>query len=165
MALTTAQLVALKAEVTANPGSGYGFAAIYNAGNDTGLASALNFRRDGATPCPVNNVIGAAITVRRPDIAAKELLEAVDTRDFINSPTVLQGSWFESITQQPTIRLVNDDGSNTTAFGNFTRILNNTNGSQTRLAAIASRNGSRAEQLFGFGVGVSTDDIAQARQS
>ena len=69
MALTTAQYQALKAEITTDPRA-YGWAALYNAGNNTGLAAALNLPRTGANG-------GPAISLNRGTISAQELVEAI----------------------------------------------------------------------------------------
>jgi hypothetical protein len=45
---------------------------------------------------------------------------------------------------------------------NLIRLLNNTNGTQTRLTAVATRPGSRAEELFGTDQVVSPDQVAHA---
>lgn len=141
----------------------YGWPALYNAGNDTALAAALNLARTGANG-------GPAISIKRPDIGANELLEAVDIRDFPAAPAQvsnnqLAASWFESVTQFPRLRLLNENGTNTRVRTNLNRLLGDTNGSQARLDALAVKAGSRAEELFGFGTVVSADDIAIARQS
>lgn len=157
MALTTAQLAALATEINTDPLT-YGFAAMKVAGNDQGIADLLNKVRTGADGKP-------AISVKRPNCTPAEILEAIDVRDFPASPTgvtsvPLAQSYLESITQFPTIRLTNDDGSKTLVRKNIDRLVNDTQGSQTRLDAVAVRNGSRAEQLFGFGVAVSGNDVA-----
>lgn len=146
--------VALATELTTDPQT-YGYAALISAGSDAGLADLLNKVRDGTDG-------EAAITVRRADIAPNEILEAIDNRDFITSPNIAHASWFESVTQLRTIRLVNADGTNTRVLGNLRRLVNDTQGSQTRLDAIAVRNGSRAEQLFGVSTSITADDIARA---
>jgi hypothetical protein len=60
------------------------------------------------------------------------------------------------------IRLMNDDGTNTRVLTNLVRLLNNTNGTQTRLTAVATRPGSRSEELFGTDQVVSADQVAHA---
>ena len=155
----------LKGELQSDPAA-LGLTALYNAGNDQACAAVLNFPRDGVTPCPVNAIVGTAITVRRTDISSQELLEALDTRDL---PSVTAGnqaslSWFESATQQRTLRLVNDDGTPTRVKGNLDRLFGNTQGSQTRLNQVSSRIGSRAEALFGTGTTISASDIGETRE-
>lgn len=145
---------ALKTEIQTDP-LGYGYAGYLAAHEPENVAAALNKVRDGTDGKPT-------IQVRRLDVAAIEVLEAVDTRDFVASPNALQASWFESITQNATIRLANTDGTQNRIKNNLDRILNDTQGSQTRLNALAKRNGSRAEQLFGPGAVVTTADVAAA---
>lgn len=152
--LTDSQYTALRTEIQTDPQT-YGYAAYVTAGNDEGVAALLNKVRDGTDG-------EAAITVRRRDVAPLEILEAIDIRDFTASPGTLSASWFESITQYPTVRLANDDGSQTRVKNNLDRVLADTQGSQTRLNAIARRNGSRAEQLFRTGVVVTYYDVARA---
>lgn len=155
----------LKTELTTDP-RGYGYAGPISMGSDQSAADIINTIRDGTnpptSPTAVGGVASGLITVRRANIQATELLEAVDTRDFVTNATTIQASWFESITQALTIRLLNDDGSNTRVLTNLIRLLNNTNGTQTRLQAVATRPGSRSEELFGTDQQVSTDQIAKA---
>lgn len=144
----------LKTEVQTDPNS-YGYAPLLAAGADGAVAELLNKVRDGTDGF-------AAITVKRADIAPVEVLEAVDTRDFKASPSALEGSWFESITQYSRVRLLNEDGAQTRVMANLRRLVTDTNGTQTRLTALANRNGSRAEQLFGTDTRVSADDVSKA---
>jgi len=60
------------------------------------------------------------------------------------------------------IRLSNDNGTKTQVRKNIDRITGDTNGSQTRLDAVAVRVGSRAEALFGAGVVVDINDVGNA---
>jgi hypothetical protein len=147
-------ITGLRTEINNDP-IGYGYAAIRATGDNQALVDALNLVRTGANG-------GPAIQVKRLDINPQEVLEAVDTRDFKASPTTLEGSWFESVTQYPTIRLVAEDGTDTRIMANFKRVLQNTNGSQSRVTALGIRNGSRIEQLFGTGSFVSLDDVRAA---
>ena len=107
-----------------------------------------------------------AITVRRTDISAADVLEAIDVRDF---DTTAPGgnfslSWFESVTQLRSLQLIDEAGANTRILGNLRRILLNpgTQGSSARLDALANRFGSRAEQLFGSGTIITPEDVALA---
>ena len=98
----------------------------------------------------------------RPDVNPLEILEAIAVDDFVTSQTVLMGSWFESLTQYPSVRILKENGSDTRVMTNIMKVLKNGTASETRLRALASRNGSRVEQLFGVGTTVSAADIAQA---
>lgn len=147
--MTPAQLTILKTEITTDP-----LALGYAGKSDAEIADLLNLLR-------------ATITIRRANIAPNEVLEAIDSRDFETAPNAIHVAWFESITQLRTIRLENDDGSATRALGNLRRLLQaaDTQGSRTRLAALATRIGSRAEQLLGGGVVVTHIDVADARNA
>lgn len=168
MALTTAQLQTLKAEVFgANPDpQGYGYAPFVTSGADNAVARLLNVPRDGSTPAPDNGIAGPAITVRRTDVLAREVLEQLDNRDLITNATNLEAALFESIMQQGSaLRLVADDGSDTRILGDLRRLLQNPGpqGSRARVSDVANRPGSRAEQLLGRGVTVTDADVAAAR--
>ncbi|HXI14817.1 MAG TPA: hypothetical protein VNM48_00500 [Chloroflexota bacterium] len=152
---------ALRAELNTDPRA-YGYAPYVPGTQAQALADLLNFDRNGMTPCPVNNIIGPSVSIRRIDIAPQEVLEAIDNRDFITNANTLVVGWFESMTQALTIRMINDDGTDTRVLGNLKRMVNNTNGTQTRITTIANRAGSRAEELFGREAEVSPADIYEA---
>lgn len=153
---------ALKTELQTDPAA-LGYAPHVASGNAQGLADIMNWPRNGTTASPVNAVVGAAITIRRPDISPNEVLEAIDSRDFIASPGIAHVAWFESVTQLRSMRLVDDAGVDTRVLGNLKRIVNNTpQGSQSRLNTLASRVGSRTEQLFGAGIELTHSDIGTA---
>lgn len=146
----------LHTEITTDP-RGYGYAPLLASGNDDGLASLLNKVRDGTDGFP-------AITVKRTDIASNEVLEAIDSRDLAASPNAGLCSWFQSTTALVRMRLVNDDGTDTRILGNLRRLYtSDVQGSRTRLQALATRPGSRAEELFGSGTVLSNFDVGQAK--
>jgi hypothetical protein len=142
--------VQLKAELNTDPNA-YGYAPLIAIGNDQGLADMLNLPR-------------AAIVMPRPDVSPLEILEAIKVTDFIatGNQSILYGSWFESVTQYPSVRILKTDGSDTRLMTNMMTLLVNGSQSEVRLRALASRQGSRAEQLFGVGMSVGNWDIAQA---
>lgn len=111
------------------------------------------------------NAVQGGISIKRADIAPNEVLEAIDTRDFQASLTTAECSWFESVTQLRTIRLSLDDGTDTGVLGNLKRLLVNPGPqlSRARVIALASRSGSRAEQLWGAGTVITDADIGYAR--
>lgn len=154
MALTSTQYPLLANELNTDP-NGYGYSQYITNGNDSALAEMLNLKRDGTNG-------GPAINIRRPTVKRQELMDAVDTRDLKASPTVLEGSILESILQADTITLTNDDGTVNRTRQNLNRLLGDTQGSQTRLAALATERGSRAQQLFGYNVAIDDSDIAKA---
>jgi hypothetical protein len=124
----------------------YGYAAM----SDQEAAAALNLPR-------------AAIGFPRPDVTPLEILEAIKLTDFISNPNVLYASWFESLTQFSRVRILKENGSDTRVMTNLMAILTNASASETRLRALASRLGSRAEQLWGMGTSVSYTQVAGAR--
>lgn len=73
MSLTNAQIVS---EVNSDPAA-LGYAAFVAVKNAVAVADILNWIRNGTTPCPDNNVVGAAITVFRNDIEPKEIVNAI----------------------------------------------------------------------------------------
>lgn len=167
MALTTAQLQALKTELLTDP-VGYGYAAdgpTTPTPNVQGLADKLNLVRDGANG-------GPAITVRKDAIASKDIYEAIDIGDYTalpGNPNASQLSterrflaWLTGLAAIPTVRLLNDDGSNTPVITNLQTAFPAGSGTRTRLVALASRNGSRAEQLFGRNAVVTYHEVASA---
>ena len=146
----TINYVQLKAELLTDPNA-YGYAPLIAVGSDQGLADMLNLPR-------------AAIVMPRPDVNPLEVLEAINVVDFVaaNAQTILMGSWLESLTQFQQIRILKENGSDTRVLTNLMRFLVNGSQSEVRLRALASRSGSRAEQLFGVGTSISNTDIAQA---
>lgn len=159
--MTPVQLATLKSEILTDPQT-YGYAAHVAAGEPELIAAKLNTVRTGADG-------ETAIVVKRPDLPPLLLLEAIDVRDLIAPATgnlTLAGSWLESVLQsvQP-LRLLNEDGSTTRVRTNLNRMLTDTQGSQTRFDALAQRNGSRAELLFGFGTIISMAEVGQALSS
>jgi hypothetical protein len=153
MALTSADLVALKAELLTDPLT-YGYAAFIAANEPENCAAALYKVRLG-------NDGEAAITINRDNISSQELLEAIDTRDF-GAPGGAAVAWFQSVTRLDTLRLFDTAGNPTRVRANLDRMINNAQGSQTRLDALAVRPGSRAEVLFGPGTVVSISDVVAA---
>lgn len=154
MPLSPSQIAALKTELNTDPRA-YGYAADIAAGNQTAVAAKLNLKRTGTNG-------GPAINVRRPTITRQELMDAVDTRDLKANPTVLEGSILESILQADTITLTNPDGTVNRTRQNLNRLLGDTNGSQTRLGAIATEQGSRGQELFGYNTLIDDIDVANA---
>lgn len=114
-----------------------------------GYAASVASRDDSITAAILNKVRNA-ISITRSDVTGSEIVDAIDIRDLSASANVLQGSWFESFTQGAQgIALLKPNGNNTRRLDNLLRIMVNTQGSETRLRALAVRDGSRAEQLAG----------------
>lgn len=161
--LTPAQLAQLRTELETDP-QGYGYAPLLALGADQTLADLLNHRRDGITTPPAGN-IGPAITgIREEALAVADLLEAIDSRDFDVAAVAAHVAWFQSLVELRTVRLLDDAGQPTRVLGNLRRLILNpgTQGSRARLDALATRNGSRAEQLFGPRVVLTDDHVAAA---
>jgi hypothetical protein len=158
MAVTSAQLLA---EIQTDP-AGLGYGPLLAAGQDWALADVINFVRDGATPCPTNGIVGAAITVRRNDVTSSDIVSAIDVADFKTSLNLMTMAWLTGLFSVGRVQLLQPNGADTPVMANLRKLLNDTNGSLTRLTQVASRFGSRAEQLFGPGTRVTVDDIARA---
>lgn len=164
-------LVALRTELTTDPVA-LGYAPFVTNRQDAQLTAILNWVRDGITVCPVNAVLGATITIRRSDIAVKDVYAAIDVSDYTAlpaTPTATQLSlerrylsWLSGLAAMDTIRLLNDDGTDGPVIANFKAMFAAGTGTLNRLQALATRFGSRAEALFGPGTTVSDFDIGRA---
>lgn len=141
-------LSALKTELLTDPNA-YGYAAMIAAGQLQDIANVLNLARE-------------TISVPRPDVPPMEVLEAIKVTDFIDAPNLLYGSWFESITQAPTLRVLKENGTDTRLMTNLMTLLKNGSLSETRVRALARRTGSRGEQLFGPGTSIRWEDVHAA---
>lgn len=158
MALPPAQLTQLAAEIANDPNA-YGLVAMRDAGNDDGIAAVLNLPR-------------ATITVQRDDISSQEIVQAITVADFVTvgaTPTAAALSserrylaWMTMLASVPRVRLFNDNGSNGPVVENLIAMFPAGTGTFTRLAALASRQGSRAEQLFGRNARVTNLDVSAA---
>lgn len=158
--MTQAQLDQLETELTTDPRV-YGYAAPLAAGNDAALADLLNQVRAG-------------ITLKRTDVGATELVQAINVADYTSigaTPTAAQLSterrylaWLATLAAlgEGRVRLQNDDGTDTPVTTNLKVMFASGTGTFTRIAALLTRTASRAEELFGRGVRVTSTDIAQA---
>lgn len=161
MAMT---LAALKTEIQTDPQT-YGYAAHVAAGEPELIAEKLNKVRDGTDG-------EAAITLRRADISPQELWGAISVADYTalpGNPTAAQLSterrylsWLTGLSAQPKVRLLNDDGSDGPVIANLNAMFGAGTGTRNRIAALANRFGSRAEQLFGADTVVSIQDVSDA---
>jgi hypothetical protein len=147
-------LAQLNIELTTDP-TNVGYSASIASGDDTTTANLINF-------------VTGSIQVKRLDITPAEILEQIDYQDFVTGSNPAHISWFESATQQRSLRLVADDGTDTRILKNIKQLLlpNGAAGaapqSRARLNAVALRSGSRAEQLWGAGTIVTIPDIGHA---
>lgn len=140
MAYTLAQLAA---EINTDS-TGLGLVALKTAGSDQAIADALNLVR-------------ATITgINRNDISAKELMAAVVLTEYTALTQASRDLWQALLTIAPLD--ANDTQTRTTVgaiFGAGTA-------TRTNLQALASRTGSRAEQLWGTGTQVTALDVSRA---
>lgn len=133
------------------------------AGDDTIVANILNRTRAG-------------ITIYRTDVTPQEVTEAIAVANFVPaaSQNIYSAAWFHNFGSLSAVRLLTKAGANTRNMTNLLAILTNASASETRLIALGSRTGSRAEQLWSCvapntGVGceyitITTDHVLRARQ-
>lgn len=112
----------------------------YAAGDDTIVAKILNQTRAG-------------ITIYRTDVAPDEVKEAVAIGQLTTSATAavssLQAAWLNAFFSGSSVRLLTKAGGDTRVLTNLLAVLTNASASETRVRALGSRTGSRAEQLWG----------------
>lgn len=158
MGLSAAQLVQLKTELQTDP-TAIGYATDLANRTDHKLAEAVNLVR-------------LSITVKRKDVSARELYEAIEVTDYTalpGSPTAAQLSaerrylgWLTGLIALDRVRLQNDDNTVTPVGANLQAMFAGGTGTRTRITALMTRTGSRAEQLFGVGTVVTVDDVSTA---
>lgn len=156
----TLVLSQLKSECQLNPinlsdtNSGLTLVQAYNVGADNTCADILN-----------KIIVGN--TVRRIDIKPSEIIGTIDDRDWIANLTSIQAAWFQSLTSDDIVTFQNSDGTDNNVLGNLKRMLQNPGPQLSRAAIIAlsSRDGSRAEKLWGTGVIITSDNISDSRKA
>lgn len=151
-------IVALRTELQTDP-LGLGYAAVIATGNHQTVADLMNLPR-------------TIIRIRRADISSAEIASAIEVTDYPalgGNPTAAALSterrylaWLTAILTVPLVRLLNADGTNTPVIANFSAMFGAGTGTRTRLLALAERDGSRTEQLFGIGQQVTYHDIGLA---
>jgi hypothetical protein len=147
MSLTATQLSALATEINTDPRA-YGYAALKAAGNDQGLADALNLARDGTNGGPL-------ISVNRGTISTQELVEAVVRSEMPASQS--DRDWLIMVSSGVRVRV--DTGS--TARAGLLAIFAAGTTTRTNLTTVSSKSpASRAEELFGINIIVTPTDIA-----
>jgi hypothetical protein len=139
MPLPANALAALAAELADDP-LGLGLVAM----SDAQAADALNLPR-------------ATIAVDRDIAEAYELLDATAPADWA-SLTAAEKQRYQTITGAGRVNLRNPN-----VRASFLAMFPPASATRTALAALQTRQGSRAEQLFGVGVGVDHLDVARAR--
>lgn len=137
---------ALKTELQNDPAA-LGYAALITAGNDQGLADALNLVRNGV-PYQINREpIATALFITKMDSAE---FAALTQPQLLRLNTMLIGGAVD----------INDANTQTSLLGIFPA-----NGaSKAAVQALLKRQGSRAEVLFGRGVVVTATDVEYARK-
>lgn len=142
-------LVELRTECLTNPNN-YSYtdpsagtktlAQWYALGDDTIVANILNQTRAG-------------ITIYRTDVAPDEVKEAVAIGQLTTTGTAavssLQAAWLNAFFSGSSVRLLTKAGGDTRDLTNLLAVLTNASASETRVRALGSRTGSRAEQLWG----------------
>lgn len=153
---------ALKTECQTNPlnlsdtASGLTLKAAYTAGADALCADILNKVRN-------------SINIGRSDVKPQEVIEAIAVNQFAANITNIQSGWFESFSQLLSVQLVKVDAAgvstDTRVMTNLLILLQNGSASETRLRNLATRKGSRAEQLFGENTIITDRDIISSRSA
>ncbi len=138
MAFTLPQLAT---EINTDP-TALGLVALKAAGSDQAIADALNLSRAG-------------ITVDRNDIQAKELQAAVVVAEYVALAQPQRDLWQALLTIAP----LNAGDANTKAA---VAAVFSAGATRTALVALATRQGSRAEQLWGTGGRVQALDVSRA---
>jgi hypothetical protein len=134
----------------------------------TGLTLSQHFALgDDSIVADILNVARAAIQIKRADVSPSEIFHALDLVDLQSNPGAASNSWMEAVLTAPfTVRLQNDNGTDTSVMTNLVSLLKvGTTATKTRVLALATRAGSRAEQLFGANTFITASDVAIARAS
>lgn len=139
-------LTELRTEIQTDP-NGYGYAALMSIGDLAGTAALINKPR-------------ATIPIPRPDVTPLEILEAINVTDFVSNANSLYATWFGALMDYPQIRILKPNGTDTRVMSNILKLLANGSQSETRIRNLASRPGSRAEQLWGEGAVVTVQDLS-----
>ena len=139
MAVTTAQL---RSELLTDP-TGLGYAPFIAAGSDSEIVEAVNRIR-------------ATISVFRDDVAASELLAALVKTDW-NGLAAGDKQLFQAVVSAQRL-----DMTSAALRGTLIALFPAGSATRTNLTAAASREGSRAEKLWGLGASVSIADVALA---
>lgn len=126
----------LAAELAADP-----LALGYATMDATQAAAALNLVRDGT---PGKEPL---IQIRRTDIRAIELMNAIQRADLKANPTSLEGALLTAYLLQPTITITDSSGNDSVVKNNIDQMLTNGSPSRTAVNALRFRFISRAEQL------------------
>lgn len=134
---------ALKAEGVNDP-LGLGYAVHFGTGNDQAIADLLNTPRQGAT-------------VNRTIVPAWEVVNAVVPAEYA-ALTATYRDYLTFVVSATEVQL--GGGGVRDGLG---AVFPAQSATRANLLALLTKQASRAEQLFGFGVTITPDDIAKAR--
>ena len=99
------------------------------------------------------NTTRAGITIYRSDVQPNEVKEAIAIGQLTSSATAsvaaLQGAWLNAFFNGAPVRLLTKAGADSRVLINLLAVLTNASASETRVRALGSRSGTRAEQLWG----------------
>lgn len=149
MTLTAAQLTTLKTELQTDP-SALGYAPLLAVSDWINLAAVLNFRRDGVTLCPVNGIVGSALSAFRNDVGVHDIINCIASSDF-GAMTQLQIAKLSLLFTGTTTIDATVANTRTIVINIFSGA---SAGTLNALSAVSSRAGSRAEVLSGFPTGI-----------
>ena len=169
MPLTPSQLTTLKTEFTTDP-RGYGYSTYWTSGQDNVLADMIDTVRDGTNP-PTNPTAAGGnadghITVNYPSVDTGSIRAAVTFSAYQGLVTSTQ-SWLNWLTNSGNVavnaNVLQQLAGIPTANGSIWATADRT-AMNAAMAALLRRFGSRAEELFGFGVVVTANDVSACRQ-
>lgn len=133
---------ALATEINTDP-QALGYAPFVAAGNDVAIADALNLVR-------------ASIDIDRDTIEAYEVIDATVPAEW-TALNAAEKQRYQTITGAGKINV-----KNANVRSSFLAMFAAGTTTRANLAALQSRDGSRAEQLFGAGTSISITDVARA---
>jgi len=163
MPLSSTQLAALKTELLTDP-KNYGYAGqLSPIRNDDKLTQIVNFVRNGVATPPAGNV-GPSIKINNATVDTG-VLRAATTYAAYNGLTTGDRAFFNWLTGAGSIT-VNDDNLQTLAGIPITSgsiwATGQRDAMNLAMEAILRRFASRAEELFGRGVVVTTSEVGTA---
>jgi len=138
---------ALKSEIELDP-AGLGYATL--GGNDVGIAALLNQPGAGS--------------VERVFITAPELQGALDAAEYSAFSAAFIGRWQAILMATMDALPVNTGNLKQQLLAMFPNSAGTAN-SRANLIALQTKNGSRAEVLFGDGTAISAGDVGLARSA
>lgn len=154
---------ALRAELQTDP-RGYGFGPLIDPaiGNDTEVARLLNLPRDGSpdriptNPTAVGGTADGKILVDRGYIFPQELANAIVYAEYTGGQAAPR-QYIDMIMSLPQIDVSPNSNPRLGLLAIFAA------GSQTRtnIGNVAKKVGSRAEELFGSGTNISSDQVGK----